>query len=54
MMLKNYFLLYRAQNGHLNLVDFLIEKNANVDAYYGDGKTPLSIASQVCLLSFNS
>ena len=41
------------QNGHLNLVEFLIEKksaNIHLKDYYGD--TPFWIASEVCLFSF--
>ena len=40
------------QNGHLNLVEFLIEKGANVHHEDWHGIFPLGIASQVCLLFF--
>ena len=38
------------QNGHLNLVSFLIEKNANIHHANCFGDTPLWIASHVCLV----
>ena len=39
------------QNGHLNLVKFLIEKRADVQHANNQGETPLLIASKVCPLS---
>ena len=43
------------QEGHLNLVEFLVEKGADVDVNASaNWPLPLWLASQVCLLSFNS
>eukprot|EP00913_Durusdinium_trenchii_P001095 g1003.t1 len=36
-----------AQNGHLDVVGFLVESNAKLDARTADGATPLFIASQM-------
>ena len=42
--------IYCFQNGHLDVVRFLIEKGAKVDQKDNlDGETPLFIASEVCL-----
>jgi len=35
-----------AKNGHLNVVEYLVNQKADINAETKDGKTPLGLASQ--------
>ena len=45
-LMKNSALMWAASNGHLYVVEFLVEKGAKVDMKTNDGRTALTMTSQ--------